>query len=380
MTHTPGSGNERKMKQALAIDPATTMNFYTCDLGQGLLLGYTVFPSSYPEDNYRHGVVVLNESMPGGSAAPYDEGDTGTHEVGHYVGLYHTFQGGCNAPGDYIDDTAPEASPAYGCPGGRDTCSGGGPDPIDNFMDYSDDFCMDNFTAGQAVRMDAIMAQYRPTMVGGGNGGETGHVSAIDVSIRQQGPWTRANGSITIVDENGSPISGATVNADWSGSTSSSESATTNKNGEASFTSDRLRNVSSYCWALTVTNVTISGGSYDSGANVETSDNAGNSCRFAPARLANDGTARLGNHPNPFNPTTTIDFEVPVAAYTRIAVYDVAGRHVVTLVDGMMTAGKKTAVWNGHNRRGERVASGVYFYRLDVSGQRALTKKMVLLK
>ncbi len=90
-THRYGSRFMTLMKQSLAIDPATTFNLYFCDIGGGLL-GYATFPDMYPEDSYLHGVVCLYSSVPGGTAAPYNEGDTATHEAGHYLGLYHTFQ------------------------------------------------------------------------------------------------------------------------------------------------------------------------------------------------------------------------------------------------------------------------------------------------
>ncbi len=157
------TGQEKKMKQALAIDPAHNLNIYTCKPSGGIL-GWAYFPSSYPESSFWHGTVLLYSSLPGGSAAPYNLGDTGTHEVGHYLGLDHTFQGGCQNPGDSIADTPPEASAAYGCPVGRDTCSGGGLDPIFNFMDYTDDDCMDEFTSDQGDRMTAQTALYRPSL------------------------------------------------------------------------------------------------------------------------------------------------------------------------------------------------------------------------
>lgn len=157
------SGTEKRMKQGVGIDYANNLNIYSCKPSGGIL-GYAYLPNSYVESNWHHGVVLLYSSLPGGSAAPYNEGDTGTHEVGHYLGLNHTFQGGCTAAGDGVADTPAEASAAYGCPTGRDTCAAAGLDPIENFMDYTDDSCMYLFSAGQTARMQSMVSTYKPSL------------------------------------------------------------------------------------------------------------------------------------------------------------------------------------------------------------------------
>jgi hypothetical protein len=89
--------------------------------------------------------------------------------------------------------------------------------------------------------------------------------------------------------------------------------------------------------------------------------------------------ALMQNHPNPFNPSTTIEYSLPESGYVSLAVFDVAGRRVARLVDGKQEQGPHAVQWTGRDQNGAAVASGLYFYKLDF-GKESLTRKMVFLR
>jgi hypothetical protein len=159
-----GGTNEKSMKRTLHQGGNNALNVYSTTAGA--YLGWAYLPEivNKPGQAYIDGIVLDWETLRGVSttyAGKYDQGETLTHEVGHWLNLEHTFFGGCNAKGDFVSDTPAQKVPTGGCPEGKDTCKEPGLDPIHNYMDYSYDSCYTEFTAGQAQRMSDAWLFYR---------------------------------------------------------------------------------------------------------------------------------------------------------------------------------------------------------------------------
>lgn len=156
--------SETTMKRQLRKGTYADLNVYFLP-DMGSTLGYAYLPrsvSSGSSDFYIDGMTIASGTVPGGNLNRFNLGLTAVHEAGHWLGLYHTFNGGCNGAGDYIDDTPAQASASSGCPVGRNSCpSQPGLDPIHNYMDYSDDACYEEFTPGQVTRMNSYWSNYR---------------------------------------------------------------------------------------------------------------------------------------------------------------------------------------------------------------------------
>ncbi|OLF18708.1 hypothetical protein BU204_05025 [Actinophytocola xanthii] len=152
------AAGETAMKTATRVGSAGTLNIWSTDTEY---LGYATFPWWYADDPKLDGVVIQYGSLPGGRITDYNLGKTASHETGHWLGLYHTFQGGCSRTNDQVADTPAQRTSTEGCPRGKNTCPAAGADPVHNYMDYSFDACYNQFTAGQKARMQNSWLAYR---------------------------------------------------------------------------------------------------------------------------------------------------------------------------------------------------------------------------
>jgi len=153
-----GDGASRTYRSQTRQGGADALNIWLVDFSY---LGVATFPWDYGSDPSVDGIRVQYSSLPGGDATNFNLGETATHEAGHWLGLYHTFQGGCTSTNDEVADTPAQGGPSSGCPTGADTCSLPCSDPIHNYMDYSYDSCYNQFTPGQSSRMSQMWSAYR---------------------------------------------------------------------------------------------------------------------------------------------------------------------------------------------------------------------------
>jgi PKD repeat protein len=152
------------LKQLSFWDNTRYMNIYLVKSISGGVLGYSSFPGGPPDED---GMVVRHDVFGNIGTASSSLGRTASHEIGHWFGLYHTFNNGCGTDvcldGDYVCDTPPQASPSFSC-ATLNTCSNDVPDVPDlkeNYMNYTPDACKDMFTEGQKLRIQATLDSIR---------------------------------------------------------------------------------------------------------------------------------------------------------------------------------------------------------------------------
>ena len=147
------------MKNALRKGDMGDLNIYTANLGNDLL-GWATFPTSYVR-HLRTASSSSTSRCPAARPSPYNLGDTATHEVGHWLGLYHTFQGGCTGNGDDVADTPAEASAGLRLPDRPRHLHGHRHRPDQELHGLHRRLCMNTFSAGQATRMQNAYVAYR---------------------------------------------------------------------------------------------------------------------------------------------------------------------------------------------------------------------------
>lgn len=460
-----------------AWDRNKYLNLWVCNLGGGLL-GYATFPGGNPASD---GVVIGYTCFGtiGTAQAPFNLGRTATHEVGHWFSLYHIWgddNGGCFGS-DNVDDTPNQGPENYGCPGYPHVTCSNGPDGdmFMNYMDYTDDGCMNIITQGQIVRVQAALNGPRsPLLTSNGcdpvsgfpiafftadslniHTGSTVHFTDNSAGIPVSWNWTftggtpssstqqnpsvaysvpgyytvkltvsNSFGTDSIVRTNYIKVLGASMNSftlvsppsftriitspgntqlsnfiwtkasasptvtyKWKIKKAGSQTEymfTSNNNGTDTVISLRNNLLDSLASLMGTTGDSVWGIWRCTAFNGVDSLYSTNTLLVTLARSV-IGISKISenipgsfnlynNYPNPFNPSTKIIFDVAKTRNVKIAVYDLLGRNVKTIVNEVLQPGKYEYRFDASS-----LASGIYYYRMETDVY-SDTKKMMLIK
>ena len=220
------------------------------------------------------------------------------------------------------------------------------------------------------------------TVSSGGGGASTMHIESITTAIvRSNGGVGFIEATFLIHDENGAPVSGATVDGMFGGDLTGTSSGDTDSNGEVVLASDDFTFRPSDL-GICADNLTHGSLTYDAGQNSDSSFDCATAAPGAGVTNPNetpDNFTLHANFPNPFNPTTNIRFSLEESGPVKISIYNALGQEVRVLADGNFDRGEHSVTWDGKDNFGGSLATGSYLYQLRFN-DRTYTRTMTMIK
>ena len=394
---------------ALSMDPMETLNLFSIiGYSHNLALGGVgIFPwylDGWGSIYYR---ATLKSFYYTDQAVIESRSHVVDHEIGHTLGLLHTFNYGWGSEqhGYYVDDTSIHAYANWGCAEGTDSCPDDpGLDPVDNLMNYvySPECPMISFTVGQAERALWAINNWVPTLLDSSREFPDETVfftkpDSADWTLPENQDRISANVWITrkhnqsifnIAQEDGySGAAGSPTGTLWADTTTAAADAGSYTNfvgmhggSPQSIINDTISLYlpqDSLYFDVVFTSYTgqNNGGGF---SYIRTSVN-NSELDMDDEFLFPHKYALQQNFPNPFNPRTTIHYELPNQELVQIIIFNLLGHQVKRLVYGFRGAGVNSIVWDGTNDHGQPVSAGIYIYQLQAGGF-LQTRKMILLK